>query len=99
VNAERPGVSERLDRFSLTGQISVFISNFCLPDHGLEIGSELDAIWGIDIDHLNLAGQCLTARQRAHNLQTVTQNEPIRPLHVMPVKLYRLRVRLLWIGK
>src|SRR5438105_8975786 len=80
VNLQFPGVSKRLHLFRLPSRIfapTIFDIPFACGH--LPVGPELDAVWWIDINHLDFAPQTLLFREGRHNEKRVTQDQAVGP--------------------
>lgn len=95
MDAEAPSISVRLNHLRFACQVRFLVLDFPIPHLGLEVAGKLDPVRRVDVDHLDLARQVLASRQRRHDLQTVAQDQPIGPVHVMLVELDGLVVLLL----
>jgi hypothetical protein len=47
----------------------------------------------INEDHLNLARKILTTGQRGHDLVAVPKDQPISPIHIVPIELNRFALQ------
>src|SRR5699024_5267827 len=78
VDAEFPGITEGFDLFSLAGSVlGLTILHVALTGTDLPVGTELDAVRRVDVDHLDLAAQLLPLSKRSHNLQGVAQDQAV----------------------
>ena len=99
VDAAHPSIPIGFDHLRLARQILLPILHVALAKIGLEVGAKADAVGRIEVDHLHLAGQILPPRQTRHHLQRIAKDHAIRPIHIVPVELHRLRVIVLRIRK
>lgn len=69
MNAKVPDVTVGLDHLRLAGEVAFLVLHIAAADFGLKVAGEFDAVRRVHVDHLDLAGQVLTARQRRHDLK------------------------------
>ena len=99
VDAERPGVAVGLDHLWLAGEILLTVLDVALAKLGLEVRGEFDAVGRVQADHLHLAREVFAPGEAGHDLEGVTEDHAIRPVHVVLVELHGLGVIVLRIGK
>ena len=88
MNSVAPGVPKRPHLLGLARDVVGFpVLNITTGGGPLEVGVELDAVWGIDVDALNLPAQAFALRQRRHHPHTVAEDHPVRPVGVVLVEL------------
>ena len=58
-----------------------------LVDEGLEVGAVFDAVWGIDVDHLDLTAQGFFFQETVHHQQAVARDEAVAPVVGVLVEL------------
>src|SRR4051794_18593272 len=99
MNAEFPRVLVSPYGFHLPSQIRLRILNIAFPYFRLKIASVFYPIRWVDIYCLNFASQSLPLRERGHDRSVVAEDEAIRPVDRVAVKLDRLGVGLLGIAE
>ena len=99
MHAEPPSIAMGAHHFRLARQICFTIFYVSLARLRLKITTKTHAIGRVQVDHLHLAGQILPLRQARHHLQAVTQDQPVRPINIVLVKLDSLRISQPGVGK
>ncbi|EHI13651.1 hypothetical protein KEK_06745 [Mycolicibacterium thermoresistibile ATCC 19527] len=94
MNAQLPGIPERLDHLGFLRQVFVLaVLHVALVDEGLEVGAVLDAVGRVDVDHLHLAGHALLLQQAVHDQQGVAGDQAVGPAFLMAVEVDRVTQR------
>ncbi len=99
MHAEPPSIAIGADHFRLARQIRFAILYVSLARLRLKITTKTYAIGRVQVDHLDLAGEILALRQAGHHLQAVAQDQPVRSINIVLVKLDSLRISQLGVGK
>ena len=95
VDAQLPGVAESADLLRLGGQVLVLaVLHVALVHERLKVGAVLDAVGGIDVDHLHLARHALLFQKRVHHQQAVPGHKPVAPAMGVLVKVDGVAQRL-----
>src|SRR2546422_11660217 len=89
MNAQRPGVAERLNRENVISLITAFVGGRI--ESLLKVRVVADSVRRVDVDHLHLAAYTLVVQQRLHHLQRVAANQLVLPALLVGVELYALR--------
>ena len=63
------------------------ICYFALINKGLKVGAVLDAVGGIDIDHLDLTAHTFLFKKTVHHYQAVPRDETVAPIVGVLVEL------------
>ena len=88
MNAQLPGIPERLEHLRFLGQVGVVaVLDIALADEGLEVGAVLDAVRRVDVDHLHPAGHALLLEQAGHHQQAVAGDQAVGPVALMAVEV------------
>ncbi len=91
VDAQLPGVAERLDLLRLPGQIlGLGVLHVALAGAHLPVAAELDAVGRVEVDALHMAAQPLLLREAGHYEEAVAEDQPVRPVLVVLVELQLL---------
>src|SRR6266699_5223776 len=91
MNPQLPCVSKRLHLFWLSRSVLDFaVLDVTLLCRHLPVRSELDAIGGVHVDHLNLALQPLLLRERGHHEEGVAKDQSVGPVLVVLIELDQL---------
>ena len=99
MDPERPRIPIGFDLLSFAGQILFSVLYIALKDCGLEVGGELDTVGWVNIDHLHLASKVFSVCKGAHHGEAIAEDEAVRPIYVVLVKIDGFAVILLWIGE
>src|SRR5262245_34289391 len=95
MDTECPRISVRFYRLRLTSEILIAVLYVTLAKLWLKIGTELDAVGRIDVNHLYFAREIFAPGKACHYLERVTQNHSVRPVNGMLVELNGLMIGLL----
>src|SRR5215469_6491370 len=88
VDAMFPYVTECLNLLDFTGRVFKFaVSNIPFTGGHLPVAAELDAVWRIYVDHLDLAAQSLALCKAGHDVERVAKNHAVRPVGLVMVKI------------
>ncbi len=91
VDAELPGVAERLDLLGLAGRVlGLAVLHVALARAHLPVAAELDAVGRVHVDHLDLALEALLLGQRGHHQQRVAEDHAVGPVLLVAVELDEL---------
>jgi len=95
MDAKGPCVAVGFDHFRFAGEVLLAVFHVALTKLRLEVGTEFDAVGRIEINHLHFAGEVFATGKAGHDLQGVTQNKAVCPIHIVFVKLDGLGIGLL----
>src|SRR4051794_29252638 len=88
VDAQLPGIAERLDLLGLAGQVlGLGVLHVALAGADLPVATELDAVGRVEVDALHLAAQTLALGETRHDEQAVAEDEAVGPVLVVLVEL------------
>ena len=85
VDAQRPRVTERLDRQHVVGRLFLVVLRRVHPL--LKVRVVLDAVRRVDVDHLHPAAEPLVVEQGFHDVERVATDELVLPALVVGVEL------------
>src|SRR5690606_7158146 len=86
-----PGVPERTDLLGLAGWVGMAaVPDITFTGADLPVGSELDAVGRIYVDHLDLAAQVFLLGEAGHHLEGVAEDEAVRPVDTVVVEIDEL---------
>ena len=88
VNPVTPRVPERLHLLRLPADVlRLAVLDVTAGRRPLEVRIELNAVGRVEVDALHLAAQPLALGERAHHLQAVAEDHPVRPVGVVLIEL------------
>ena len=88
VDAEFPRVAEGFDLLHLAGGIlDLAVLDVALPRGYLPVAAELDAVRGIDVDHLDLAAQRFAFGQTRHDVEGIAEDHPVGPVGLVAIEV------------
>ena len=99
MNAEFPRVAIRLNLFNFAREVLIAVPAAHIKHLRLEVRAEVDAVRRIDVCHLHLSCQAFAVRQRIHHLQTIAEDEPVGPRHIVLVEFHCLPIFLLRVSE
>ena len=80
VDAEFPGVAEGFDLFGFAGEgVVIAVLDGAVVEVDLPVGAVFDAVGGIDVAALDLAGHALALEEGGHDEEGVALDEAVRP--------------------
>lgn len=87
MDAEFPGVTERLDHFGFLGEVVVLaVFDIALVDERLKVGAVFDAIGRVNVNHLDLPRHALFFEKGVHDDERIPGDETVGPVVFVFVK-------------
>ncbi len=93
MDSKLPGIPERLDLLDLArGILDLSVFDISLARRNLPVGAELDPVWRVHVDHLDLAAERLTLGEAGHHVERVAEDHSVRPVRVVPIELDQIEL-------
>ena len=70
-----------------------------MKDGRLEVGGELYTVGRVDVNHLYFASKVFSVREGTHHGEAIAEDEAVRPIYVVLVKIDGFAIILLRVGK